>query len=152
MHRCQIRKFLRCASTQICMINSANRKSAQVKSRLFTPFFIIVCTHLNQSITCCICNEKKYVFADLRKFKSANHKKIWSANRKSAKCHICGMSANLTNYLSPQICEFSICGTYLRTAYLWPFKWLPLRFWASFNTENERLEWLCSIHMHFLIC
>jgi hypothetical protein len=29
------------------------------------------------------------------------------------KCHICGKSANLTNYLSPQICGFAICGTYV---------------------------------------
>ncbi len=42
-----------------------------------------------------------YVFADLRKFKSANHK---SANRQSAKCHICGRSANLTIFLV-LICE-----------------------------------------------
>jgi hypothetical protein len=39
-------------------------------------------------------------------------KLIGSANRKSAKCHICGRSASLTNYLTPQI-----CGTYLRTTH-----------------------------------
>jgi hypothetical protein len=42
----------------------------------------------------------------------------FSANRKSAKCHICGMSANLTNYLSQPICGFAICRTYLRTAHI----------------------------------
>jgi hypothetical protein len=42
-----------------------------------------------------------------------------SANGKSAKCHICGRSANLTNYISPPSCGFAICGTYLRTAHLW---------------------------------
>ncbi len=31
---------------------------------------------------------------------------------------ICGGSANLTNYLGPQICRFVICGIYLRTAHL----------------------------------
>ncbi len=41
-------------------------------------------------------------------------KKIGSANRKSAKCHSCGRSA-ITNFFSPQICGFAICGTYLRT-------------------------------------
>ncbi len=40
-------------------------------------------------------------------YKSASHKKDWV--RKSAKCHICGRSANLTNYLRPQI---AICRTY----------------------------------------
>jgi hypothetical protein len=33
--------------------------------------------------------------------------KTGSVNRKYAKCHICGRSANLTNYLSPQICGFA---------------------------------------------
>ncbi len=41
--------------------------------------------------------------------KSANHKKIWSENSKSAMCHICGRSANVTNYLSSQICGIAIC-------------------------------------------
>ncbi len=37
-------------------------------------------------------------------------------------CHICGRSANLTNFVSPQVvCGFVICGTYLRTAHLWLF-------------------------------
>jgi hypothetical protein len=52
-------------------------------------------------------------------FKSTNHKKDWAANRKSAKSHICGRSANRTNYLNPQFCGFAICGTYLRIAHLW---------------------------------
>jgi hypothetical protein len=37
-----------------------------------------------------------------------------SANRKSAKCNICGRSANLANYLSPQIADLRfaelLCG------------------------------------------
>ncbi len=45
--------------------------------------------------------------------------KIRSANCKCAKCHICRRSANLTNYLSPQICVFAICRTYLQTTHLW---------------------------------
>jgi hypothetical protein len=40
-----------------------------------------------------------------------------SANRKSAKCHISEWSANLTNYLSLQICGFAICEMYLRSAH-----------------------------------
>jgi hypothetical protein len=39
-------------------------------------------------------------------------KKTEPTNRKSAKCHICGRSANLTNYLSPQICGLAICGNF----------------------------------------
>jgi hypothetical protein len=38
------------------------------------------------------------------RFKSANHKKIGSANRESPKCHTSGRPANLTNYLSTQFC------------------------------------------------
>jgi hypothetical protein len=39
--------------------------------------------------------------------------------RKSAKRHVCGKFTYLTNYLSPQICGFVICESYLRTAHLW---------------------------------
>ncbi len=54
-----------------------------------------------------------YVFARIKSMylrtcgsvKSANHKKDWV--RKSATCRICGRSANLTNYLSSQICGFA---------------------------------------------
>ncbi len=42
----------------------------------------------------------------MKSFKTANYKKDWV--RKSAKCHICRRSANLTNYLSPQICGLAI--------------------------------------------
>jgi hypothetical protein len=52
----------------------------------------------------------------LEVFKSANHNK--DSARKSPKCHICGRSANLTNYLSPQIFVFAIFEIYLRTPHL----------------------------------
>jgi hypothetical protein len=66
--------------------------------------------------SCYICKEKKYL--DLRNFRSGNHKKNGPANSKSAKCHICGRSANLTSYLSPQMWGITICETYLRTTHL----------------------------------
>jgi hypothetical protein len=47
-------------------------------------------------------------------FRSANHKKIGPANRKFAKCYICGRSANLTNYLSAQVCG---CVIFLRNLF-----------------------------------
>jgi hypothetical protein len=50
--------------------------------------------------------------------KSANPNNIGSANHKSASCHTYGRSAIITILLSPQICGFAICGTYLRTAHL----------------------------------
>ncbi len=40
--------------------------------------------------------------------------KDWAGNHKSAKCHICWTSANL----SPQVCGFTICRTYLPSAHL----------------------------------
>jgi hypothetical protein len=49
-------------------------------------------------------------------------KNIGSANRKSTNCHTCGRSANITNFVSPQICGSAICGTYLRTAHLCDFE------------------------------
>ncbi len=56
-------------------------------------------------------------------YKSANYKKkIGSANRKSAKWHISGRSANRTNYLSPHVSGFAIYGTYLRTGHFCLFK------------------------------
>ncbi len=64
----------------------------------------------------CICKEKSKEFADLpsfktaKKFGSANRKNIGYANHKSANCHICRRSANVTFFLSPQICGFAICG------------------------------------------
>jgi hypothetical protein len=53
----------------------------------YMVFFITVCTNSNQSIRCYICKEKKLIFdicglAEV--FKSANHKKNGSSNRKSA--------------------------------------------------------------------
>ncbi len=55
-------------------------------------------------------------------------KKIGPANRKSAKCYICGRSANL-KFLGPQICGFAICGTYLRNLFA---DRPPLRFYECF--------------------
>ncbi len=76
-------------------------------------------------------SEENIVFAVLRKFKSAKRKKesgsinrqirkykrSGSANCKYTNFHIGGRSANLT-IISPQICGFEICGTFLRTAHL----------------------------------
>ncbi len=45
-----------------------------------------------------------------KKFGSTNRKTIGYANRKSANCNICRRSANVTNFVSPQICGFAICG------------------------------------------
>jgi hypothetical protein len=47
-----------------------------------------------------------------------NGKNIGYANRKSANCHICRRSANVTNFVSPQICGFAICGP--PTSANWP--------------------------------
>ncbi len=52
-------------------------------------------------------------------------KNIWFANHKFANCHICGTSANLWRILSPEICGFAVCGTWVRTAPM--FRTLPSR-------------------------
>jgi len=67
----------------------------------------------------CVRQEKKYISANRTNYKSTNQKKIVFAKRKSVKCQIFGRSANLNYYiLSPQICGFVICGTYLRTVHI----------------------------------
>jgi hypothetical protein len=48
---------------------------------------------------------------------------IGSASLNSVTCHFCRRPAHLTKYFIPQICGFSICVTYLRTAHLWLFLW-----------------------------
>jgi hypothetical protein len=73
--------------------------------------------------------------------KSANHKKLTFANPKSAKCHICGRSANLTNYLSPQSCWFAICGPKLFV--IWgppPLIYVHSTFQILIGTYKLRLQ------------
>jgi hypothetical protein len=48
-----------------------------------------------------------FLFTDLRKLSGRKPKKIGSANRKSAKCYICGKSAIYVGKF--QICGFAIC-------------------------------------------
>ncbi len=86
--------------------------------KLSKSFFYDFLLCKNVSIICYICKEEKYVFADSGSFKSANHKKIGFANRKSSRFNIYGRSAILTNYLSPQSCGFAFCGNFWRTAHL----------------------------------
>ncbi len=71
-----------------------------------------------------------------RSVKYANHEKIWSANRKSEKCDICGGSANLTNYLFPQICRFAICGTFVRITHFYYF-YKSKHSLPSFSTQKN---------------
>ncbi len=74
--------------------------------RFVQPNFFISCNveHFKPMFV-----RRKPEFLDWRSFKSAKvrkyaiPKKIKSENRRSANCHICGRSANLTNFLSPQI-------------------------------------------------
>ncbi len=65
----------------------------------------------------CFCKQKNKEFADLQKFKSATNlgqqmanlkiaKNIGSKICKSGNCHTCRRSANVKNFVSPQICGF----------------------------------------------
>jgi hypothetical protein len=101
-------------STKCC--TSLSQKSP--KSRLFTRF--LLSTNFNWSFTvyAILVEEEGLYLRTCGSFMSANRKKIGSANRKSANGHICGRSANLTNYLCLQICGFVICGTFMRIAQL----------------------------------
>jgi hypothetical protein len=68
-------------------------------------------------------------------FKSANHKKSGSENRKSTKSHICGRSANLTNYLSPQIYGISYLRNLLADRPLWQFHREPSLTCEAYSTS-----------------
>ncbi len=78
----QIRKF----SSKYCTTLSQNSPNG----RLFETIFIFFTLEFVR---------RKSMY--LRTFGSLNPqitKKIWAAKRKSAKCHICGRTANLRNY------------------------------------------------------
>ncbi len=79
------------------------------------------------------CMEKKYAFADLRKLKVRKSQKRLGPQ---SLIRICGMSANLTNYVSQQNCGFAICGTYLRTGHICI---LTVQFWKK---VSWKIDWL----------
>jgi hypothetical protein len=102
--------FLMCASLQI-----TNPQIFMNNLQIADP--TKYCTTLSQNSPKS-CKEKKYVFTDLSKFEirkkawafksskrkstnyeSTNHKKIGFVFRSTAKCHNCGCSAKLSNYL-----------------------------------------------------
>jgi hypothetical protein len=105
------------------IVMSANRKSAgSTNTAQPCPKTVLRDVYLNRFLNhvqiwdhcmlCHICKEKKYVLAEVSSPRITE--KIGSKDRKSAKCHICRRSENLTNYLSPQICGLRfaelICG------------------------------------------
>ncbi len=53
------------------------------------------------------CEEKKYVFADLRKFEVRISQKDWVSKSQICKCHIGGRSANRTNYFTSMVDELT---------------------------------------------
>ncbi len=92
-------------NSQIANPRISFKKTAQLclKTVLKVVFYTIFCVQIwiwalyavfvwRKSMYLWICGRSK----------SANHKKIESENHKSAKNHICGRFANLTNYLSSQ--------------------------------------------------
>ncbi len=68
---------------------------------------------MTKSIICYIGKDKKYICGLAKVFMSANHKKVWVCKSKICKVSHLRNVRNLTNHLSPQICE-----SYLRTAHL----------------------------------
>jgi hypothetical protein len=89
-------------STKYCTIVSQNSSKSRLCKRFMSKFEL---EHY-----CYICKEKKYVqyLRTCGGFKSANPKKIGSANGKSAKSHICGRSANIKKLFkcaNLQICD-----------------------------------------------
>ncbi len=81
-------------------------------------------------------------FKSAKKFGSANRKNIGYANRKSANCHICRRSANVTNFVSPQICGFAICGP--PTQHQW-YRWESLPPLSLITVANFQLVLLIPV-------
>ncbi len=93
IRKSQIRKFRK----KYCTTLSQNSPTSRLHK-------LLLCTNLSQSM-------KSMYLRICGSFKSAITKSFGSANRKAAKCHIFGRSANLTNYLRPKICgTYNICG------------------------------------------
>ncbi len=77
----QICKFLMCVSPQITNPRICIRNSVQLFLKTFPSFSVLKCNHFDVSeieIFGRICKEKKYVFADLRKFKVYKSQKDWA--------------------------------------------------------------------------
>jgi hypothetical protein len=129
----QIRKFLRCASPQ--MLFRKFRMRIHKLSQNTTQFKTL---SQNSSIICIV--KMTFLFLlqiGIDKFVRRKSiylhefqvgKKIWIRKSEIYKLQICKSQKRLgpqianqqgaTNYLSPQIFGFAICGTYLRTAHL----------------------------------
>jgi hypothetical protein len=123
----QICKFLRYASLANCKLQSFMIYLQIAKMQISRNY----CTTLSQNSTKVVflkrflCYVHIWIRALYAIFVTWNTQKDCVANRKSAKCFICGRSANLTNFFSLQICGFEICGTYLWTAHLWYYcRWI----------------------------
>jgi hypothetical protein len=141
----QIRKFLRCASLQIAnppifmiyqqiadssnfykiLHNTVSKVKTVLKVAFIKKNFILYfepqyCFLYLQGENVCICG--------LAELKVRKHKKMLV--RKSAKCHICGGSANLTNDIIPLVCRFRfaelICGSPTYVSYSLPSRFFVL--------------------------
>ncbi len=109
VRKSQICNFSLQIENQLILTKLHNYDSNSPNGRLFKTMFYFVLWIRAFAI---LVRRKSMYLRTWGRFKSANHKMIGSANRESEKCHICGRSANLTNYLSRQIYglpEF-ICG------------------------------------------
>ncbi len=103
----QIRKFLRCASPQIAIAKIFMIQPQIANPQISTKYCKTLCLKIVLKVTLLkwffvLC--KKEMYAEVLSPQIA--KKIGSANRKSAKCHICDWFANLKNYISPHFCGF----------------------------------------------
>ncbi len=83
----------------------------------------------------------------LHKIWSPNRKKYWVHKSQIHKCHTCGRLANLTNFVSPQICKFAelICGLPF-SANLPPVLLIPVQ--VSHLCCTSGVPWLANIPKH----
>ncbi len=110
----QIREFLWCANPKNPQIrtfhkilhNSVSKQS--LYSRLCKHFFMYTFEIEHNMLY--FVRKKAYACGLVKVLCPQITKNTDSANRKSAKCHNFGRSANQTSYLSPQFCWFAIAG------------------------------------------
>ncbi len=106
----------------------------QISTTQKSPKSFLLYVKIWMRVLCSICVRRNsmYSICGLAEVLSSKSQKIWPANSKSAKCHICGRSANAKKNVSPQICGFALRGTYLRTAHLCLFLWkVPIKYGIS---------------------
>jgi hypothetical protein len=110
-------------------------------------FFIIKNLNYNIFKLCIFKKLRSCEFVEvlsLHKIWSPNRKKYWVRKSQIHKCHTCGRFANLTNFVSPQICGFAelICGP-LSAVNFPPVLLIPVQVCHRCSRHRWQISHLC---------